>query len=149
MKVNLEYESIDADGEKQLSKVAAIMEVRKDNYKLTFIEDLSGEGKTTRSTMYLSPENMRIIRKGELNTDFMFGPALVHNTNYATPYGNLPVTITTKDFSFLPSHPDILGDNMLSDVSLPADFSLNVSTSYDIEMNGAKMPMSMRVRVTL
>ena len=101
MKVNLEYESIDADGEKQLSKVAAIMEVRSDNYKLTFIEDLSGEGKTTRSTMYLSPENMRIIRKGELNTDFMFGPALVHNTNYATPYGNLPVTITTREFSFL------------------------------------------------
>ena len=149
MKVNLEYESIDADGEKQLSKVIAIMEIRPEDYKLTFVEDLSGEGKTTRSTMYLSPESMRIIRKGELNTDFMFGPALVHNTNYATPYGNLPVTITTKEFDFFASHPEISGGNMLNGGVLSLDYSLNVSTSYDIEMNGTKMPMSMRVNVTL
>lgn len=149
MKVNLKYESIDSDGEKQLSKVVAVMEIRPENYKLTFVEDLSGEGRTTKSTMYISSDSLRIIRKGELNTDFMFGPSLVHNTNYATPYGNLPVTITTKKFDFSESHLDSRESVPKKSCDFHPDFCLSVSASYDIEMNGAKIPMSIKVSVTL
>lgn len=149
MKVNLEYESIDADGEKQISRVAAIMDVRMKDYKLSFVEDLSGDGKTTISTMYLSPDSMRIIRKGEVITDFMFGEALTHNTNYATPYGNLPVTISTNEFTFSVSHPDFRETIFAKNGDAPCDFCISAYVSYDILMNGVKMPMSMKVRVTL
>lgn len=149
MKVNLEYESIDADGEKQISRVAAIMDIRLKDYKLSFVEDLSGEGKNTGSTMYLSPESMRIIRKGEVSTDLMFGEHLIHNTNYVTPYGNLPVTVTTKEFNFSVSHLDFRDAKLLKNVDAACDFWIIAYASYDIEMNGVKMPMSMKVRVTL
>lgn len=149
MKVNVEYESIDADGEKQISKVAAVMDMRLKDYKISFAEDLSGDGKITGSTMYLSADSMRIIRKGEVNTDFMFGENLIHDTNYFTPYGNLPVTISTKKFKFSVSHPDFQGNMHVKKSDVPRDFWISAYASYDILMNGVKMPMSIKVSVTL
>ena len=148
MKVNLEYESIDMEGEKSLSKVMAIMEIRESDYRLVFVEDLSGEGNMTRSTMMLSEEGMRIIRKGELNTDFMFGPALVHNTNYATPYGNLPISLITKEFTFSVSHPEFREENPIKSGDVPDGFCISSYAAYDIVLSGQKMSMSMKVRVT-
>ena len=148
MKVNLEYESIDMDGEKHISSVLAIMEIRDTDYRLVFVEDLSGEGKMTRSTMYLSSDSVRIIREGELKTDFMFARDLVHNTGYATPYGLLPVTLTTKAFDFSVSHPDFKEKNALRSESFPKDFLLSAFVEYDIEMSGQSMPMRIKVVVT-
>ena len=95
MKVNIEIESVDVSGEIIKTKNFAIMDVREFDFRLTYVEDLSGEGIKTRSTMFVSPEELRIIRKGELNTDFMYGKNVVHNTSYRTPYGAFPVTVTT------------------------------------------------------
>ncbi|MBE5944443.1 MAG: DUF1934 domain-containing protein [Lachnospiraceae bacterium] len=149
MKVNLEYESIDGTGEKSSSKVFALMEIRATDYKLVFVEDLSGEGHMTRSTMYISEEGLRIIRQGELNTDFMFGPDLVHNTVYDTPYGRLPVTLTTQDYNFFVSHPFHREDDPFAEVNVPEDFSLVVSTEYMLQVDAQDtMPMSIQVKVS-
>lgn len=149
MKVNLEYESIDATGEKSSSKVFAIMEIRERDYKLVFVEDLSGEGRMTRSTMLLSEDSLRLIRQGELNTDFMFGPALTHNTSYQTPYGTVPVTLITEEYNFFVSHPFHKEDNPFTGKDVPEDFRLVVSAKYSLEMQGQEgLPMSIRINVS-
>lgn len=149
MKVNLEYESVDVTGEKSGSKVSAILEIRETDYKLVFVEDLSGEGRMTRSTMLLSDEGLRLIRKGELNTDFMFGPALVHNTSYQTPYGALPVTLTTEEYEFFISHPFHKEENPFSEKDVPEDFRMVVSAKYSLEIQGQEaLPMSICINVT-
>lgn len=149
MKVFLEYESIDMTGEKSSSKVFAIMEIRDTDYKLVFVEDLSGEGRVTRSTMVLSEDGLRLIRKGELNTDFMFGPALVHNTSYQTPYGAIPVTLVTEDYDFFVSHPFHKEDSPFQEKNVPKDFRLVASAKYALEIEGQEaLPMSIRINVT-
>lgn len=100
MRVHLEFENTDADGSITKSEVTAIMELRDKNYILTYVEDLSGDGNLTKSSLILSEDSMRIIRKGELTTDFMYGKNIVHNASYQTPYGTLPVTVMTERYSF-------------------------------------------------
>ncbi|MBQ8412575.1 MAG: DUF1934 domain-containing protein [Lachnospiraceae bacterium] len=148
MKVNLEYESIDMDGETHTSKVLALMEIKKLYYRLVFVEDLSGEGSMTRSIMMLSKEAMRLIRKGEINTDFVFDTTLTHNTSYVTPFGNIPVTLTTETYDFSVSHPEFEEENPMSKEIIPADFSINAYASYYISIDGQAIPMSMKVKVT-
>ena len=148
MKVNIQFESISEDGEKIISNIFAVMEVRKFDFRLVYVEDLSGNGNMTKSTMFISPDGMRIIRKGELNTDFMYGKELTHNTTYKTPYGNVPVTIETKSFVFdlvSRDNPDIrLGvGGVLTD-----DFIMSCSTAYTLTM-GCEKPMEMGINITI
>ena len=141
MKVKLEYESGDANGEKHTSVVTAVMKPGKENHRLTFMEDLSGEGNVTRSTMLISMDSMRLIRRGELDTEFFFGRDMVHNTGYKTPCGIFPVTITTREFEVKESH-------MLKEGILPENYSLTLYTTYILGINGEELPMSIKVRVT-
>lgn len=139
MKVNIEIESVDADGEKIKTKNFAIMDTREFDFRLTYVEDLSGEGIKTRSTMFVSPEELRIIRKGELNTDFIYGKNMVHNTSYITPYGAFPVTVTTLSYDY-----KFQGD--LEDVDI--GFAINVATTYTLQV-GEDEPMRMSIRMCI
>ncbi|MBE5953343.1 MAG: DUF1934 domain-containing protein [Lachnospiraceae bacterium] len=139
MKVNLEIESMDISGEVIKTKNFAIMDIRDFDFRLTFVEDLSGEGIKTRSTMFVSPEELRIIRKGELNTDFIYGKNMVHNTSYITPYGAFPVTVTTLSYKY-----EFEGD--LEDEEI--GFAINVETSYTLQV-GEDEPMKMSIRICI
>lgn len=130
MKVNIEFENTDHDGEVTRSTVFAIMEKRAHDYRFVYVEDLSGDGNMTRSTLIVSKHGLRIIRQGELNTDFMYEPRLVHNTTYATPYGKFPVSIETKEYSYTEG-----GDNILS-----------ADVKYYLSMNGDE-PLNMRIKI--
>ncbi len=148
MKVNIRFESISEEGEKTISNIFAVMEVRKYDFRLVYVEDLSGNGNMTKSTMVISPDGMRIIRTGELNTDFMYGKELTHNTTYGTPYGNMPVTIETKNYEFSlvsKDNPDIkLGvGGVLTD-----DFIMSCNTVYTLFM-GDESPMKMGINITI
>lgn len=101
MKVNIRFESTDTDGQVSVSDICAMMQKRENDYRFVYVEDLSGEGKMTKSTMLLSENSLRIIRKGELNTDFMYGKAMIHHTSYETPYGMFPVTLETENYEFM------------------------------------------------
>ncbi len=139
MKVNLEIESVDISGEVIKTKSFAIMDVREFDYRLVYVEDLSGEGIKTRSTMFVSPEELRIIRKGELNTDFIYGKNMVHNTSYITPYGAFPVTVTTLSYSY-----ELEGDLEDDDIG----FAINVATTYTLQV-GEDEPIKMSIKLCI
>lgn len=139
MKVNIEIESVDITGEKIKTKNFAIMDIREFDFRLVYVEDLSGEGIKTRSTLFVSPEELRIIRKGELNTDFMYGKNVVHNTNYITPYGTFPVTLTTLSYKY-----DFQGD--LEDET--QGFAINVATTYTLQV-GHDEPIKMSIKLSI
>ena len=139
MKVNIEIESVDVSGEIIKTKNFAIMDVREFDFRLTYVEDLSGEGIKTRSTMFVSPEELRIIRKGEHNTDFMYGKNVVHNTSYITPYGAFPVTVTTLNYKY-----EFVGD--LEDDK--KGFAINVATTYTLQV-GEDEPMKMSIKMCI
>lgn len=139
MKVNIEIESVDISGEVIKTKNFAIMDIREFDYRLVYVEDLSGEGIKTRSTMFVSPEELRIMRKGELNTDFIYGKNMVHNTSYITPYGAFPVTVTTLSYSY-----EFQGD--LEDDEI--GFAIKVATSYSLQV-GEDEPMKMSIKLCI
>ncbi len=133
MKVNIEFENMVQDGELTYSKVPAIMEEKNKEYRFTYMEDLSGEGDMTRSTLVVSKYGLRIVRQGEINTDFIYELRLVHNTTYNTPYGKFPVSIETKEYEFTEG-----GNNILS-----------ADVKYYLTMNEAEpMKMGIKIKVT-
>lgn len=139
MKVNIEIESVDITGEKIKTKNFAIMDVRDFNFRLVYVEDLSGDGIKTRSTLFVSPEELRIIRKGELNTDFIYGNNMVHNTSYITPYGAFPVTIKTLSYKY-----ELQGDIEDEDIG----FAIKVATSYTLQV-GEDEPIKMSIKLCI
>lgn len=139
MKVNLEIESVDITGEKINTKNFAIMDIREFDFRLAYVEDLSGDGVKTRSTLFVSPEELRIIRKGELNTDFMYGKNVVHNTNYITPYGAFPVTVTTLSYKY-----EFEGDLEDEDIG----FAIKVATTYTLQV-GEDEPIKMSIKLCI
>lgn len=157
MKVNIEFESTDAYGEVSVTNVFAVMEVRQFDYRLVYVEDLSGEGKMTKSTMLMSDRELRILRTGELDTDFIYGNAMVHHTTYKTPYGVLPVTLETENYKFrvgrkgdVVSEADSnLQDGEWNGVGLPDDFEIRAETGYKLIMAGQEpLAMRMKIRIT-
>ena len=140
MKVCLEFNTIDSDGDKTASKCLGVMEVRKNDYRIVYMEDLSGQGIMTKSTLIISKEGMRIIRKGELSSDFIYEEALVHNTTYKTPYGIFPVTISTSKY--------VYNDNIVDATSLPEDFFIGVVADYSLII-GQGEPMNMSIEINV
>ncbi len=155
MQVNIEFETTDDDGQVSKSHNFAIMEKNRVGYRLVYVEDLSGEGKMTRSTMVISPYEMRIIRKGELNMDFIYGPNMVHNTSYMTPYGNFPVTLETQSYSYdVQGKVDTPNQNIVErEISAVSEeekgFAIRINIEYALSMSGqAPMNMGMKICIT-
>lgn len=143
MKVNIEFESVDMNGEVTKSKIFAVMEVRRYDYRLVYVEDLSGDGKITKSSMILSHEGMRLTRTGELTTDFMYGKNMVHNTSYGTAYGTLPITVETDHYEFT-----VEGVSEESP-ELPDDFEISAHVLYKLIVNEDEpLDMNMKIRIT-
>ena len=142
MKAIIEFENTDADGEVTKSKVSAVMEVRQNDFRLVYVEDLSGDGKLTKSTLTLSGDSMRIIRKGELTTDFIYGMNLIHNTTYQTPYGTLPVVVETENYSF--EAEGVSEENN----ALQENFRLQVQTAYKLIVGGEE-PLKLNMKITV
>lgn len=139
MRVNLVIESTDGEGTKSRSENTALMYKHNDGYRLTYSEDLSGEGEITKTTMYINSSELRIIRRGELTTDFIYSEAVTHNTAYETPFGNLPITLITEKYECI--------DNFLED----ALGELIINSSYLLDVGDSLTPptsMNMFIKVT-
>lgn len=142
MKVRIMFETVDDSGEVSQSQVNALMEIKNHMMILTYVEDLSGEGNKTRCTMQLSPSQLRVFRKGEVNSDFIYGNLMTHNTNYGTMYGDFPVTIQTEKYLYQASGID------LEDVEVEGNFSVQVWIHYNLLM-GSDEPMKMKMTVKI
>ncbi|MBQ9608189.1 MAG: DUF1934 domain-containing protein [Lachnospiraceae bacterium] len=130
MKVNIIIESIDEDGSKSHSENTAIMYKHNDGYRLTYSEDLSGDGQLTKTTIYMNSSELRILRRGELTTDFIYSESVIHNTAYETPFGNLPITLTTKKYEYI--------DNFLETES----GEIIINSSYLLDVGDSLTPPS-------
>lgn len=153
MKVKLYIESTDMEGEVIKTEHNAMLEEREHDYKLTYVEDISGEGKKTRTTMYICGSSMRIIRDGELVSDFIYANELEHNTSYITPFGEIPVTVITHDYSFVGNHVSY-GDDIFSGVTNPLNsgkhFTIDAKADYSLIVHGTDpIIMSVKVRIAL
>ena len=98
---------------------------------------MSGEGVLTKTTMYVSPTELRIIRRGELITDFIYGDSLTHNTTYETPFGNIPVTLITESYEY-------------TDMLHEPKTGININSSYTLDMGDSLMPpASMNMNISI
>lgn len=136
MKVNIAFETTDMEGEVSKTDQFAVMERTNDGYRLVYVEDVMNDGNKVKATMLLTNSSLRVMRSGVVNSDFMYGTAMVHNTVYETPYGKFPVTLETKAFSFEEKRES------------EKTFTLTTSTTYDLIFEGQE-PLSMSICVTI
>ncbi len=98
MRVNLEFLTTDADGQKSSVNTAAILRREENGYLLSFAEVLSDGGAVTKTTLLVGEKHMRLARGGEIETVFLFEDGLLHHTYYKTPYGSFPAEVLTKSY---------------------------------------------------
>lgn len=153
MKATLVISTYNMDGSVDSSSAFGILRRSDGNeedgfvYQFSYVEDLSNEGKKTKTVMTFSKKQLRIVRSGEVNSDFIYEEGLVHNTSYETMYGSLPVSINTSVF-------DCVIDCIDTEAKKVAirDFtdsiSANIKISYQLEMGGGE-PMPVRLEMKL
>ena len=141
MKAVIEFENVDVEtGEVMRSQATALASMTENGMKLTYVEDVSGDGHKTRCTMLFSDKRLRVTRSGELNSDFVYEHGLTHHTQYATGYGSIPVTLQTKHFLHTAEGIDYEA------AVLEEEFSLRLALQYTMEM-GNESPMERKMKV--
>ena len=141
MKAVIEFENVDVEtGEVMRSQATALASMTEQGMKLTYAEDVSGDGHKTRCTMIFSNNRLRVTRSGELNSDFVYEHGLTHHTKYATGYGSIPVTLQTKHFLHTAEGIDYEA------AVLAEEFSLRLALQYTMEM-GNESPMERKMKV--
>lgn len=98
MKALVTFDTTDESGERIHTESVALAAMTDTGLRLTYVEDVSGEGARTRCTMLLTKRQLRVTRTGELNSDFVYEHGLTHHTSYGTLYGTLPVTLHTTRY---------------------------------------------------
>ncbi len=101
MKVNLLFTTKDSDGVISESRLPAMMRREDGAAELSFVEDLSGDGVTTKTRIRIDAQGCHLTREGEISTVFRFEKGLTHNTFYKTPYGRFPAVLKTDTYEFL------------------------------------------------
>ena len=134
-KVNLFTKSIQTDKTGDKSKIEFFVEssyVEKNDYiYITYKEsEISGmEGTTT--TLKINTNSLSILRFGNYNSKLEFRQNEETLTNYQTPYGNIPITITTR----------------LLEVDLRQDGKSNIHLKYSLEAEGEE-PLDNEVEIS-
>ena len=65
MKAVIEFENVDVEtGEVMRSQATALASMTEQGMKLTYVEDVSGDGHKTRCTMIFSNNQLRVTRSG-------------------------------------------------------------------------------------
>lgn len=135
MKVNMELVTTDENGDVNETKIFAVMENQgQQHFRLVYVEDLSGNKKMTRTTILINPKSMRVTRRGELVSDFIYEEGLVHHSMYGTTYGDIVVTLKTICYKF----------------EQPDNGELYAEAVYFLDMGGsqAAAPVKLVIRIT-
>lgn len=149
MKVNVTVESIDINGEVMRSSTRALLEERACDYKVSYVERLSDSDKKTKTVMYITSGSLRIVRDGEIKSDFMYGEGLTHNSIYKTPYGDFPVSVITEKFSFFGNRMSLSQELFESFPGVSPSgnqINMNIEVLYQLILEGAE-PMNMKVKL--
>lgn len=152
MKVKVNIESTDESGEVIRTSTAAVLEERDNDYKITYVEALSDSGEKTKTTMYVTSTSVRIIRDGEIKSDFIYSEGLTHNSMYKTMYGEFPVSVVTRSFNFIGSKMTVGEDIFFNYVGVTTGRenapSMKIDISYELFTEGAE-PLAMRVSIRI
>ena len=135
MKVNVELVTTDENGEVSETKIFAVMEHQgQQHFRLVYVEDISGNKKMTRTTILINPQSMRVTRRGELVSDFIYEEGLVHHSLYGTVYGDIAVTLKTIRYKF----------------EQPDNGAINAEAVYFLDMGGsqAAAPVKLVIKIT-
>lgn len=142
MKVRVEIESKDENGEVSISNNPALMELTDQGLRLSYVEDVSGEGNKTRNTLLVTKESLHVLRSGTLQSEFVYGHERKHHSVYKTPYGDFPVTIHTKRFLHKAEGVDY------ENKRLEQAFHVLLELEYALSIGGdAPMCVSMRINI--
>lgn len=98
MKVMLEIETVNEDGEKSLSKNEACLEIVEDGkaYRVMYSENIyEDEAAPSESELVISENNMRMIRRGSVASNFLYEKGTFHQSMYETQYGSFPIAVET------------------------------------------------------
>lgn len=134
MRVKVRFETADFEGMTDVSEVTAVLSEDDKGYRLTYVEDLAGDGNKTKSELLVSADGLRIIRKGQIDSDFIYGNGVTCNTFYRMPYGGMPVTVETTDYEY---H-EVLGDYP----------DITVKVEYVLIFHGQE-PMNMKIKINI
>lgn len=152
MRVSIEVETMDAEGDITVVNIPAAMEIRQGECRLVYVEKLSDEGGNTRTVMTISGKKMRIIRKGEINSDFIYESSLIHNTMYGTPYGTFPVTIETNRYNcriYSVSEDGKLQKEPVWPVDRSHIHEIHAEADYKLSINGGEpLELSIKLKIT-
>lgn len=151
MKVNLVIESTAAGGDTIKSSTAAILEETENNYKVTYMEELSDSGQKAKTTMYITSTSLRIIREGEAVSDFIYAEGLEHNSVYRTMYGEFPLCVVTKSFHFIGNRMSGSEDLFCSYPgvrSRAAAIRMRIDIEYALILAGQE-PLDMKVSINI
>lgn len=153
MKSTMQIKTTNMDGSVELSSASGILRridgTKEDGYtyQFSYVEDLSNEGKKTKTCMVFSKKQLRITRSGEVNSDFIYEAGLIHNTNYETLYGMIPVSIETEKYNCVIERIE----NDASEVII-RDFTDNIKgnieISYKLNMGGGE-PMKVKLEMEI
>jgi uncharacterized beta-barrel protein YwiB (DUF1934 family) len=98
--VNLFTKSIQIDSTGEKNEIEPFVEgtcvVKNDSIYITYKESAISGMEGTTTTLKITPDSLSIIRFGSCNSKLEFKKNEKTLTNYQTPYGNIPMTITTK-----------------------------------------------------
>ena len=148
MKVFLELETINEQGETELENMPAILEKQDKICRLKYLQKVSDNDEYVNTEMIFTSKTMRMKRTGILESDLIYENGLVHNSLYHTPFGALPMTLETKNYSVvLKTAGEEAGE--VEDLQLENindEFEINMSMKYDLIV-AEQEPLYMQVNV--
>lgn len=144
MKAEIIIETTDQDGDIQvISSPAVVTCVEDQTYKVTYIEDLSGENIKTKCEMLISAKQMSIKRKGEINANIVYERDLECHTLYNTAFGAIPIIFCTTGYDF-----EVKGSLCARDKSPDEEkFAIEAIIKYTLSFEGEKQEMEIRIQV--
>jgi uncharacterized beta-barrel protein YwiB (DUF1934 family) len=161
MKVNLVFEMNDESGENGRMSFDGELEIQQGPYpyRVTYEREVSDDGQfKAKSELHISKTSIRMISTGDLEENLLVEKNMVHNTFYNTPYGAVPITISTCSYSMETwgeIDEDAINNSILDrsgasgNAIATNDFTIEANFIYELSVNGANpVTVDMRIRVT-
>ena len=118
LKVIVKMQTTDEAGETLCNENVALATMIAQGLRLTYVEDISGEGDKVKTTLLLSDKQLQVTRQGAIVYDFVYADGLTHHTRYQTPYGILPVTLVTSQFDYIGKGLDFVSQTLERQISI-------------------------------
>ncbi|NLP34077.1 MAG: DUF1934 domain-containing protein [Clostridiales bacterium] len=129
--VTIEGLQLGEENDRIITKANGLYQLQKGNHYIRYEEMIDGVEGATKNLIKVTPDLVKITKKGAASTTMTFRLNEVTSTSYQTPYGNLMLQIQTSQMQ----------------VKEDTD-SLNINLSYTIMANGDLLSKN-RTKITI